>query len=69
VKGKSTSRFRLEGRVLPVGVAIFALCWVAQSLVDLLVFGESGALGAFFPTGAEELFDRRWDAGQGLRTD
>ena len=58
MKDKRTSRFRVEGRVLPVGVAIFALCWVAQSLVDLLVSQEAGALGAFFPTGAEELFDR-----------
>jgi diguanylate cyclase (GGDEF)-like protein/PAS domain S-box-containing protein len=48
----------VERRLLPVGIALAALLWVAQSLLQAYVFKEGGLLEKLFPSRAEELLSR-----------
>jgi diguanylate cyclase (GGDEF)-like protein/PAS domain S-box-containing protein len=48
----------VERRLLPVGIALTALLWVAQSVLQAYVFGGGGLLENLFPSRVEELLSR-----------
>ncbi|HLL57086.1 MAG TPA: PAS domain S-box protein, partial [Rubrobacteraceae bacterium] len=48
----------VERRLLPVGIALAALGWVAQSALQAYVFEDGGLFEQLFPSRAEELVSR-----------
>ncbi|MCA1715866.1 MAG: PAS domain S-box protein [Actinobacteria bacterium] len=61
--GEAAGRLRrgdvgVERRLLPVGIALVALFWVAQSVLQAYVFERGGFLETLFPLRIEELLNR-----------
>lgn len=56
-RGK-TGRFRVEEHLLPVGVALVAVFWVIESVLDTFVLGEGDFLSTLFPVQPAQLWDR-----------
>lgn len=57
-ENKESGGFRIEERLLGIGVALAAFLWVVVALVNAFVFDKGSLVQTMFPVRPEELMDR-----------